>query len=236
MSSIKNKKPPMKTKRNDFKKNFYELNAWSKNSFVCGVDEVGRGCLAGPVVTATAILNAQKAPKYIIDSKALSEQELLIAYNWLISNCTFSIGIVSSYNIDKLNIWQATLMAMKKSTIALLHKTNNSPHAILVDAMPLTLRDTIYKDLPVHSFIKGESKSTSIAAASIIAKVTRDNLMKKYDNIFPGYYFTEHKGYGTEKHKLAIEKFRHTIIHRESFLKNTGPDFGEIDDKQLPLF
>jgi len=237
MSSGKNKKMTINLKRNDFKKNFYEIIAWEQKGFVCGIDEVGRGCLAGPVVTAAAVLTAQETPEFIVDSKALSKPELLKAYQWLTKNCRFSIGIVNNHNIDKLNIWQATLVAMKKSTISLFWQINSFPIAILVDAMPLKLDDTIYKDVPVHSFTKGESKSVSIAAASIIAKVTRDQLVEKYDTIFPGYQFFDHKGYGTEIHRLAIEKYGHTIVHRESFLKNMlYPSFGDINGQQLPIF
>lgn len=237
MSSEKNKKMTINIKRNDFKKNFYEKQAWNKHSLICGIDEVGRGCLAGPVVTATAILITQKVPDFIADSKALSKTELLKSYQWLTKNCKFSIGIVNNHNIDKLNIWQATLTAMKKSTISLFWQTNILPSAILVDAMPLKLDNTVYNNIPIHNFIKGESKSVSIAAASIIAKVTRDNLIEKYDKIFPGYQFAEHKGYGTEKHKLFIKTLKHTIIHRESFLSNTlYPSFGDASDKQLSLF
>lgn len=236
MSSGKSKKKTMKTKKNDFKKNFYEKIAWANKSFVCGIDEVGRGCFAGPVVTAAAVLTSQKTPVFIADSKTLSKQELLNAYEWLTQNSKFSIGIVNNHNIDKLNIWNSTLIAMKKSAISLFWQMNLPPSAILVDSMPLKLDNTAYKHIPIHSFIKGESKSVSIAAASIIAKVTRDKLMEKYDNIFPEYQFVDHKGYGTDKHRLAIEKYRHTIIHRETFLKKMLiHSFGDDNAKQLTL-
>jgi len=213
----------MAIKRNarDFKKNFYENTSWKANAVICGIDEVGRGCLAGPLVTAAVILPPNTGYKLLKDSKILTPKELILAYKWIKRNCRYNIGIASHNNIDTFNIWQATLIAMKKAAIHLIASSDIKPSAILVDAIPLNLSDTSYCSIPVYYFPKGEKKSTSIAAASIVAKVTRDKMMKKLDPIFPGYHLAQHKGYGTKKHKTAIDNQKHTIIHRTSFLKKS---------------
>ena len=204
-----------------FRKNFYETAAWAKNEQICGIDEVGRGCLAGPLVTSAVILPPLKHHELLKDSKTLTQRELLQVYAWITKNCKYSVGIVSNTTIDKFNIWQSTLIAMKKAVLHLLAASSKKPCAILVDAMPLKLSRTAYSNIPVYNFPKGESKSTSIAAASIVAKVERDRIMGKLDTLFPGYQFRHHKGYGTKKHKNAIENQKQTIIHRASFLSKT---------------
>jgi ribonuclease HII len=201
-----------------FKKNFYEDQAWLDNRNVCGIDEVGRGCLAGPLVAAAVILPRHKTHRLLKDSKLLTEQEREKAYRWITTHCHYGIGILHPRIIDRSNIWQTTLLGMKKALVHLLVQTTEQPAAILVDAMPLKVEDTGYPTIPVHHFIKGESKSSSIAAASIIAKVSRDRLMKKLEAIFPGYSFTYHKGYSTNRHKAALTSLGPTIIHRMSFL------------------
>lgn len=218
-----------KNKKLNFKKNYYENTAWASLSEVCGIDEVGRGCLAGPLVAAAVILPIGKNTRLLRDSKLMSEQDREKAAKWIKKHCRYAIGIVHNRFIDQHNVWQADLVAMKKAVINLLALCPQAPSAILVDAMPLQLSDTIFKDIPVHHFPFGESKSTSIAAASIIAKVTRDELMRKFDTVFPGYSIKDHKGYSTKKHKAAITEHAHTIIHRMSFLTNIVE---EIRDKQ----
>lgn len=204
-----------------FKKKFYEDAAWQNSRTVCGIDEVGRGCLAGPLVTAAVILPPFKKHRLLLDSKILTVNEREQAYRWIMRHCSYGIGIVSSQIIDTHNIWQATLLAMKKAVIHAIARSGDMPSALLVDAMPLSVHDTGYASIPVYHFIKGESKSSSIAAASIVAKVTRDRLMGELDPLFPGYGFSEHKGYATQKHKEAVVTLGSTIIHRVSFLGNT---------------
>ncbi len=199
-------------------KNQYEKAAWNEQTLVCGIDEVGRGCLCGPVVTAAVILPLGKLHPLLKDSKIMTEAERLKAYRWITKHCWYGFGCAHHRIIDKHNIWQATLIAMKK---ALLHACAQCPHtpsAILTDAMPLKLFDTSYHQIPVYFFTKGESKSSSIAAASIIAKVKRDALMEKFAPLLPGYHLEEHKGYATAKHRLAVKAQRYSIIHRLSFL------------------
>ena len=207
----------------NFKKNQFEKTAWKAQSVVAGIDEVGRGCLAGPLVTAAIILKDGPISHKIKDSKLLSEPERIAAYQWILKHSWHGIGIVHNRIIDQHNIWQATLIAMKKALIGLLtaYPGKQPIQAILVDAMPLNLADTSYHKIPVHHFPFGEQRSSSIAAASIIAKVTRDRLMGRYDQLFPGYHLAQHKGYGTKKHKISICSTGHSIIHRISFLSNT---------------
>lgn len=207
-----------KIQRVIFRKNAHEQTAWAQKGVVCGVDEVGRGCLAGPLVTAAVILPPGKDSRLIKDSKILTESEREKAALWIFKNAWYGIGAVHHRIIDKHNIWQATLIAMKKAVVNLLAHCPYKPMAILVDAMPLKLCDTNYKDTPVHHFTKGESLSSSIAAASIIAKVHRDQLMGKLDSIIPGYSLAQHKGYATDKHVQALFAHQKSIIHRSSFL------------------
>lgn len=200
----------------NFTKNFFEISAWEQKSTVVGIDEVGRGCLAGPLVTAAVILPF-KTNRLLQDSKLMEAYERDEAYAWIIRNCAYQIGIVHNRIIDQHNIWQATLMAMKKALVNLMAQPIARPSAILVDAMPLTLTDTDFNGIPVYYFPKGERKSSSIAAASIVAKVTRDALMEKFATLFPGYDLEQHKGYGTKNHQNSIKTLGQTIIHRTSF-------------------
>ncbi len=200
------------------RKNIFEKAAWLEGRLVCGIDEVGRGCLAGPLVTAAVIIPVNKHMPLLKDSKILSPEEREKAARWITKHCWYGIGIVNNRLIDERNIWQATLVAMKRSLVQLLATSPHLPQAILVDAMPLNLLDTSYRDIPVYHFPKGETLSTSIAAASILAKVTRDAIMSNFDPVFPGYSFGQHKGYGTKIHRDALQKYQSSIIHRQSYL------------------
>jgi|GEM_PF-240883 len=208
------------------KKNQFENSAWSEKNVVIGIDEVGRGCLAGPVMAAAIILTKPcPYPNFIKDSKLMSEPARLEAYNWIRANSIYGIGIIDHHLIDQHNIWRATQMAMRKALLHLLaiyaaYQHKQLPAAILIDAMPLCLANTVYATIPIHSFTKGESLSDSIAAASIIAKVTRDRLMASIDTLFPGYGIAKHKGYATATHRKAIQQHGSSLIHRETFLKN----------------
>lgn len=219
------------------KKNSFELSAWSSQCLVCGIDEVGRGCLAGPLVTAAVILPANTTYRQLKDSKVMTECERLQASAWIMRSCWYGFGIIHHRGVDQNNIWQATLIAMKRALLNALTSCPYEPSAVLVDAMPLTLLDTIYKTIPVHSFIKGESRSSSIAAASIIAKVKRDALMQKYEKLFPGYFLGEHKGYATQKHTSSLQGRPHSLIHRISFLTHIlAPKENHDKSDQQTLF
>lgn len=192
---------------------YYEGQAYARGySLVAGIDEVGRGPLAGPVVSAAVILPKDCNILYINDSKKLSEQKREELYNKIKENAIdVGIGIVDPQTIDRINIYQAT----KKSMAIAVEHLEVKPRFILIDAMTCD-------NIPIaqKSIIKGDSKSISIAAASIIAKVTRDRIMEKYHDKFPQYAFYKNKGYGTEEHRKAIQDFGVLNIHRKSFLKN----------------
>lgn len=220
-----------KIQKVNFKKNAHELTAWAHNGVVCGIDEVGRGCLAGPLVTGAVILPPHKNSRLLKDSKLLTFEERERAFRWISQHAWYGIGMVNHRIIDSHNIWQATLIAMKRGLINLLAVSPFLPKAILVDAMPLKLADTDFKNIPVYHFPKGESLSSSIAAASIVAKVTRDRLMSKMDPLIPGYLLGQHKGYSTKKHMAAVQELNRSIIHRLSFLnKQLNPAFIQSED------
>ncbi len=199
-------------------KNHYEYQLWELKKLVVGIDEVGRGCLAGPVVTGAVILPHKKTHPLLKDSKILTPQERLTAYNWITKHCYYQIGIIHHRLIDIYNIYQATMLGMKKALINVAMQCPHEIGAVIIDAMPLKINDLGLNAIPVYHFPKGESKSSSIAAASIVAKVTRDRLMDLYEPIFPGYELTQHKGYATELHRRMITKNQHSLIHRTTFL------------------
>lgn len=185
---------------------------YSDYEFICGVDEVGRGPLAGPVFTAAVILPKDCEILYLNDSKKLSEkkrEELFLE----ISEKAIAIGIGSCTpeEIDEYNIKQATRRAMLQA----VQNLDVTPGLVLVDAETITGLDI--RQMPI---IKGDAKSVSIAAASIVAKVTRDHLMEEYDRIYPEYGFASNKGYGSAAHMQAIKEFGPCPIHRRSFIKN----------------
>jgi ribonuclease HII len=210
----------------NFKKLMFEKEAWGKNQLVCGIDEVGRSCLAGPVVAAAVILKPNTSYKYLKDSKILSPEERLKAYKWINKNCDYAVGIMHHRIIDSINIYQATVCAMKRAVYQLIASSRKDLAAILVDFVPLKLDI----DIPVIHFSKGESKSSSIAAASIVAKVTRDRLMSRMDSFIPGYSFKSNKGYGTCVHRKAINCDGISFCHRLSFSFNNENKFNLIEE------
>lgn len=180
--------------------------------YICGIDEVGRGPFAGPVIACAVILPKDCNILYINDSKQLSEKKREELYDEILSQAVAcGIGSVPPDQIDEMNILQATYEAMRKAISNLPIK----PDILLNDAV--TIPGVAIKQVPI---IKGDAKSISIAAASIVAKVTRDRLMIAYDKIFPGYDLASNKGYGSAKHIEAIQKLGLTPIHRKSFVKN----------------
>lgn len=190
----------------NFEENYYT----EKVNFIVGVDEVGRGPLCGPVVAACCILPRDYKNEHINDSKKLSEKKREIAYKEIIENALdYGIGIVDAKRIDEINIYEATKEAMHIA----ISKLKISYDLILTDAMKLQ-----NEKVEVIPLIKGDAKCECIAAASIIAKVTRDHILEEYDKKYPQYGFKSHKGYGTKKHIEAIKQYG--IIkdfHRESY-------------------
>ena len=185
---------------------------YSSFSYICGVDEVGRGPLAGPVVAGAVILPKDCDILYLNDSKQLSEKKREELYDVIMEKAVSTgLGYVSPERIDEINILQATYEAMREAIGSL----NPAPDLLLNDAV--NIPGISVKQVPI---IKGDAKSISIAAASIIAKVTRDRLMVQYDSIYPEYGFASNKGYGAQMHIEAIRKYGPTPIHRRSFIKN----------------
>lgn len=175
---------------------------------IAGIDEVGRGPLAGPVVAAAVILPPNCKIRGLNDSKKIPKSKHEIIYNDIVKNAV-AIGVGSKSNdiIDRINIYEATKLAMLEA----LEKLPVRPQHLLIDAM------TLASDIPQTSLIKGDAKSLSIAAASIVAKVTRDRMMAAYDQEYPGYGFAQNVGYGTKEHLKGLQERGATAIHRQSF-------------------
>ena len=181
--------------------------------YICGIDEAGRGPLAGPVVVAAVIMPKDSMIEGVNDSKKVSEKKREKLYELIIEEAiSYSVGIVDQNEIDRINILNATKAGLTEAVRTLKVK----PELILVDA--LTNIDTC--GVPYQSIIKGDAKSYSIAAASIIAKVTRDRIMREWDKVYPQYGFERHKGYGTAAHISAIKENGLCPLHRLSFVKN----------------
>ncbi|CEP47430.1 ribonuclease HII [Paraclostridium sordellii] len=193
--------------------NIFENEGYEKGfTYIGGIDEAGRGPLAGPVVAAVVVFKPGTKIEGINDSKKLSEAKRDELFEIIKEEALdYGIGIVQKDEIDEYNILNATYMAMKKAVNCLKQK----PDYLLVDAAHIP--DVDIEQKPI---IKGDSKSISIAAASILAKVTRDSIMYEYDKMYPEYGFASHKGYGTDQHYKAIREHGITSIHRRSFLKN----------------
>ena len=185
---------------------------YSEYEFICGIEEVGRGPLAGPVVAGAVILPKECRILYINDSKQLSEKKRVELYDVIMEQAVAcAVGYASPERIDEINILQATYEAMREA----IGKLNPKPQILLNDAVTIPKVDI--RQIPI---IKGDAKSISIGAASIIAKVTRDRLMCEYDKVFPEYDFAGNKGYGSAAHIEALKKYGPTPIHRRSFIKN----------------
>ena len=189
----------------------YENELYDKGiKYIGGVDEVGRGPLIGPVVASCVVLPKDFVLEGLTDSKKLSEKKRNLFYDYIINNSlAYAVGIVSPEEIDEINIYEAS----RKAMIIAINKVReqiNLEH-VLIDAMPINL------DIPTTSIIKGDAKSISIAAASVIAKVTRDSMMYELDEKYPMYGFASHKGYPTKKHIEAIHKYGLIDGYRKSY-------------------
>ena len=191
-------------------------NQYLSLSFIGGIDEAGRGPLAGPVVAACCVLPRDAEILYLNDSKKLSEKRREALLPEIEEKAlAFGYGIVSEKRIDEINILNATYEAMRLAIAQVEEKLGRAPELLLNDAV--TIPGVSIPQLPI---IKGDAKSVSIAAASIIAKVTRDHLMLDYDQKYPEYGFAKNKGYGTKVHIEALKQYGPCEIHRRSFIKN----------------
>ncbi|MBQ1902158.1 MAG: ribonuclease HII [Lachnospiraceae bacterium] len=191
---------------------FFERKYGDVFHVICGIDEAGRGPLAGPVVAGAVVFPADTDITGINDSKKLTEKKREELYDLIMENAvSVGIGMASPQRIDEINILQATYEAMREA----ISKLSVTPDLLLNDAVTIP-------ELPMKqvAIVKGDAKSVSIGAASIIAKVTRDRLMYEYDKVMPEYGFAKHKGYGTKEHIEAIKKYGPSPIHRTTFIKN----------------
>ncbi|MDO5590461.1 MAG: ribonuclease HII [Lachnospiraceae bacterium] len=201
-------------------KRLEEMSQYEKENVqyanICGIDEVGRGPLAGPVVACAVVLPKDETILYLNDSKKLSEKKRELLYDEIMEKAVaVGIGSVGPARIDEINILQATYEAMRMAIEDLTGKLGQAPDLLLNDAV--TIPEV---DIPQIPIIKGDAKSISIAAASIVAKVTRDHLMMEYDQVLPGYEFAKNKGYGTKAHIAGLKELGPTPIHRKTFIKN----------------
>ncbi len=191
-------------------RHYLERKAKKEGLIVAGCDEVGRGCLAGPVVACCVILDLKKRLKGVKDSKELKPQERERLVPKIKSCCLdYSLALVGNKKIDEINIKEATILAMKKA----IDRLKIKPDLVLIDGFNIP-------DLGIENIgiIKGDKKVLSIACASILAKVCRDKIMRKFHQYFPNYFFYKNKGYPTKVHRQAIKKYGPTILHRLSFL------------------
>ena len=183
---------------------------YSAYTYICGIDEAGRGPFAGPVVAGAVILDPEVEILYLNDSKKLSEKKREALYEEIMAKAiSVGVGVVDNHVIDEINILQATYLAMQKAIAAL----DPQPDFVLADAVTIP-----GISMPQEGINKGDAKSVSIAAGSIIAKVTRDRMMYELDRQYPEYGFASHKGYGTAAHIAAIQKYGPLDIHRKTFI------------------
>jgi ribonuclease HII len=181
-----------------------------KIKLIAGTDEAGRGPLAGPVVAAAVIFDRKSFHPNINDSKQVNETNREILFDWITENCLcFGIGIIEHDEIDKINILQASLKAMKTA----VDKLSHTPDLIIIDG-----NKSFLSEIKTKTIVKGDTKSFSIAAASIIAKVTRDRIMKNLSEEYPEYLWHKNKGYPTKEHIEAVRKYGITKYHRKTFL------------------
>ena len=208
-NKMKEKEEERLTNLKQMEKVFYDKGI----KYIAGIDEAGRGPLAGPVVVASVIMPENSMIEGVNDSKKVSEKRREKLYDIILEEAiSYGIGIIYQDEIDKINILQAT----KKGLTEAVEQMKIKPELIMVDA--LTGIDTL--GIPYQSIIKGDAKCYSISAASIIAKVTRDRIMREWDKVYPEYGFASHKGYGTAKHIAALKEYGPCEIHRKSFIKH----------------
>ena len=191
-----------------------EKEYYSRNiEYIAGIDEAGRGPLAGPVVVASVIMPKDSMIEGVNDSKKVSEKKREKLYDLILEEAiSYGIGIIYQDEIDEINILQAT----KKGLTNAIEQMKIKPDLILVDA----LNGINTLGIPYQSIIKGDAKCYSISAESIIAKVTRDRIMREWDAVYPEYGFSSHKGYGTAKHIAALKEYGPCPLHRRSFIKH----------------
>lgn len=196
----------------------YEDNIYKEGyKLICGIDEAGRGPLAGPVSVGAVIMKPDSMLEWVNDSKKVTEKRREILYDKIIEDSiAWSVQLISQQEIDELNILEATKKGLNLALKEIMEQLNKKPDIIIVDA----LREIDTFGIPYQSIIKGDATCYSISCASILAKVTRDRVMKQWNEIYPQYGFAKHKGYGTAQHIQAIKEYGPCPLHRRSFIKN----------------
>lgn len=194
----------------------YEANLYNEGyKLICGIDEAGRGPLAGPVVVGAVIMKPDSKLEWVNDSKKVTEKRREILYDKITEEAiAWGVGIVSEKDIDELNILNATKKGLHIAIEQIIEKLGKKPDIVIVDA----LREIDTYGVPYQSIIKGDATCYSISCASIIAKVTRDRIMRQWNEVYPMYDFEKNKGYGTAKHINALKEYGPCTIHRKSFI------------------
>ncbi len=194
----------------------FEKNLYNEGyKLICGIDEAGRGPLAGPVVVGAVVMKPESKIEWVNDSKKVTEKRREILYDKITEEAlAWGVGIVSEKEIDEINILNATKKGLHIALGEVIEKLGKKPELVITDA----LREIDTFNIPYQSIIKGDATCYSISCASIIAKVTRDRIMKEWDEVYPQYGFISHKGYGTAKHIEAIKEYGPCPIHRKTFI------------------
>lgn len=201
---------------NNLKK--FELNLYNEGyKFICGIDEAGRGPLAGPVSVGAVVMKPDSKLEWVNDSKKVTEKRREILYDRIIEDSlAWSVQLIDQQEIDEINILEATKKGLHLALEDIINQLKQKPEIILVDA----LREIDTFNIPYQSIIKGDATCYAISCASILAKVTRDRVMKEWDEVYPMYGFEKNKGYGTAAHIQAIKEYGPCPLHRKTFIKN----------------
>lgn len=196
----------------------YEENLYNEGyKFICGIDEAGRGPLAGPVVVGAAVMPRDSKLEWVNDSKKVTEKRREILYDRITEEAlAWGVGIISEKEIDELNILNATKNGLHLALGEVIEKLKQKPDIVIVDA----LREIDTFEIPYQSIIKGDATCYSISCASILAKVTRDRIMREWNEVYPMYDFEKNKGYGTAEHIKALKQYGPCPIHRRTFIKH----------------
>ena len=209
----------------------FEESLWFNGAYLCGIDEVGRGAFVGPVVTAAVVLYPFSYHQLLVDSKILPENKRAEVAFWIMKNSWYSFGMADHHEIDTLGIYGATQNAMLRAFYGVCMQPGASViKKVIVDAMPLVLPYNLPYQPTMEAYNYAETISISVAAASIIAKVKRDQMLSRWGSIYKDYNFESHKGYGTQAHQDAIALYGPTSVHRKTFIKKFLP--GSADDDQ----
>lgn len=198
----------------DLKK--FESNLYDEgNKLICGIDEAGRGPLAGPVAVGAVVMKPDSMLEWVNDSKKVTERRREILYDRIIEDSlALSVQLVPETKIDEINILEATKYGLNLAIKDIINQLQKKPDIVIVDA----LREINTENIPYESIIKGDATCYSISCASILAKVTRDRLMRQWDEVYPQYGFAKNKGYGTKDHIEALKKYGPCMIHRKTFI------------------